>query len=63
MTARGRGYLMKNDLLTWTGLPEKGGTAAPRKRAATHPPTGVPAKGADTVAWVARPLDENVTVA
>src|SRR3954470_20557340 len=53
---------MLNDLWTVTGAPPNGGTCAPRNRAATHPPTGVPAKGGpSTAAGVAAPLFANVT--
>ena len=47
---------------TVTGLPLKGGTLALRKRPATQPPVGVPAKGPPwTVALVTRPLGAKVT--
>src|SRR5262249_19056111 len=49
-------------LWTVTGAPPNGGTWVPRKRAATQPPTGVPAKGGpSTLAVVAWPLLAKVT--
>jgi hypothetical protein len=54
--------LMVKLLLTENGLPEKAGTCAPRKRAATQAPVGVPAKGGpETTAEATLPPGANVT--
>src|SRR3954447_9785752 len=53
---------MMKVLCTVTVAPPKAGTRTPRNRAATQPPTGVPAKGGpSTAAVVAAPLLANVT--
>src|SRR5262249_32928428 len=58
----GPSQLMLKVLWTVTGAPPNGGTCVPRKRAATHPPTGVPAKGGpSTLAVVAVALLGKVT--
>ena len=54
--------MMMNVLRTVMTDPPKGGMCTPRNRAATHPPTGVPANGGpSTAAVVAVPLLANVT--
>jgi len=57
-------YLMLKLFETVTGSPENAGMRARRKTPATHPPTAVPAKGAEaTFALVTRPLGAKVTCA
>lgn len=49
---------MVTDLVTLTGEPLKGGTAAVRNVLAIQAPTSVPAKGAPAMeAWITRPAD------
>lgn len=49
---------MVTDLVTLTGEPLKGGTAAVRNVETMHAPTSVPAKGAPAMdAWITRPVD------
>jgi hypothetical protein len=52
---------MKNVFDTVTELPSNGGTLARRKIPAAQLPVEVPAKGAPTMALVARPLAAKVT--